>query len=226
MNRSKRPLILNRLESQAIDKQCTEIYGIPSNILMENAGRGIVDVFLRLKPKGKVVICCGGGNNGGDGLVVARHLDNHHIPVHVLLFIDPLMLKGDAKINYEIVHKSGIQITVMCSHEIQSLKPFLSEASWIIDALFGTGLKGEVKLPFNQIIQLMNEAKKPILSVDIPSGLYCDTGEVLGSAIQAAHTTTMLALKKGFSNPKAAAYLGEVHVIDIGAPRALLEKFV
>lgn len=226
MNRSKRPLILNRLESQAIDKQCTEIYGIPSIILMENAGRGIVDVFLSLKPKGKVVICCGGGNNGGDGLVVARHLDNHHIPVHVLLFIDPLILKGDAKINYDIVQKSCIPLTVVRSDDIQSMNPFLSEAAWIIDALFGTGLKGEVKSPFNQIIQLMNKAKKPILSVDIPSGLDCDTGEVLGAAIQSAHTTAMVALKKGFSNPNAAAYLGEVHVVDIGAPRVLLEKFM
>ncbi len=224
MNRSKLPPVLNRLESQTIDKQCTETYGIPSIILMENAGRGIVDVFLCLKPKGKVVICCGGGNNGGDGLVVARHLDNYHIPVHVLLFIDPLTLKGDAKINYDIVQKSGIPLTVIGFDDIQSLKLFLAEASWIIDALFGTGLKGEVKSPFNQIIQLMNAVQKPIVSVDIPSGLDCDTGEVLGSAIQAAHTTTMVALKKGFSDPKAAAYLGEVHVVDIGAPRVLLEK--
>lgn len=216
--------MLNRLESQAIDKQCTETYGIPSIILMENAGRGIVDVFLRLKSQGKVVICCGGGNNGGDGLVIARHLDNHHIPVHILLFIDPLTLKGDAKINYEIVQRSGIPLTVIRSDDIQSMKPFLSEASWIIDALFGTGLKGGVKSPFNQIIQLINEAKKQILSVDIPSGLDCDTGEVLGTAIQAAHTVTMVALKKGFTNPKAAAYLGEVHIVDIGAPRVLLEK--
>lgn len=224
MNKSKLTSVLNRLESQALDKQCTEIYGIPSIILMENAGRGIVDVFLRLKPEGEVVICCGGGNNGGDGLVVARHLDNHHIPVHVLLCVEPLTLKGDAQLNYEIVQKSGIPLTVICSDNLQSLEPFLSEASWIIDALFGTDLQGEVKSAFNQMIQLMNESKKSILSIDIPSGLDCDTGEVLGIAIQATHTTTMVAMKKGFRNPKAAAYLGKVHVVDIGAPRVLLEK--
>lgn len=225
MNKGNPPLVLNRLESQAIDKQCSETYGIPSIILMENAGRGIVDAFLSLNPKDKVVICCGGGNNGGDGFVVARHLDNRNIPVHVLLCVEPLTLKGDAKVNYEIVLKSGIPLTVICSDDVQPMKQFLSEASWIIDALFGTGLKGEVKSPLYQMIQLMNESKKSILSIDIPSGLDCDTGEVLGIAIQATHTFTMVALKRGFGNPKATTYLGKVNVVDISAPRVLLEKF-
>ena len=93
--RDPNSLILSRAESQSIDSLCMEKYGIPGIVLMENAGRGIVYYFLKLKCNGQVVICCGGGNNGGDGFVVARHLCNHNIPVQILLVtvqIPPLFI--------------------------------------------------------------------------------------------------------------------------------------
>ena len=210
-------LILSREDSQAIDRSFIEKYAIPGVVLMENAGRGIVDVFLNLKPQGKVLICCGGGNNGGDGLVVARHLNNLHIPVQVLLFVEPSRLQGDAKTNYEIVKRLDIQMQVV-KDDLQVLQENLANAEWVIDALFGTGLKSAVREPFVQVIQMINKSGKNVLAVDVPSGLDCDTGEVLGAAIQARHTVTMVALKKGFIRPGADLFLGKVDVVGIGGP--------
>lgn len=220
------PLILSRADSQEIDRLCMEKYGIPGVVLMENAGRGIVDYFLSLKPKGKVVICCGGGNNGGDGFVVARHLDNHGISVHVLLLSEPDRLKGDAKVNYDIVMKSEIAVSSISKANLHVVQSYLDEATWIIDALFGTGLQNQVKHPYDAIIHAMNASSKHIISIDIPSGLDCDSGEPLGIAVKASHTMSMVGLKKGFLNSKAKQYLSRIHIIDIGVPRVLLSHFL
>lgn len=221
----RHPLILSRIESQKIDRLCIEEYRIPGVVLMENAGRGIVDHFLSLKPEGKVVICCGGGNNGGDGFVVARHLDNLGIPVQVVLFSEPDRLIGDAQVNYNIVMKSEIKLSFFSQDNLHTLKSCLDEATWIVDALFGTGLKNQVKSPYDAIIHTINSSNKNVLSIDIPSGLDCDTGEPLGIAVKASHTVTMVGLKKGFLNPKAKQYINDVRIVDIGAPRVLLNQF-
>lgn len=163
---TSKPLVLSRIESQQIDKLCIEKYGIPGVVLMENAGRGIVDYFSGLNPTGKVVICCGGGNNGGDGFVVARHLDNHGISVHVLLFSEPERLKGDARINYDIVIKSEIAISSISNGNLHIVQSYLAEATWTIDALFGTGLQDQVKNPYDSIIHLMNSSSKNIMSIE------------------------------------------------------------
>ena len=210
-------LILSREESQAIDRLFIEKYSIPGIVLMENAGRGIVEVLLSLKPQGKVLICCGGGNNGGDGLVVARHLVNLHIPVQILLFVEPSSLQGDAKTNYEIVKRMDIPLLVV-KDDLQVLQEYLADPEWVIDALFGTGLKSAVREPFLQVIEMINKSAKNVLAVDVPSGLNCDTGEVLGAAVHAKHTVTMVALKKGFIRPGADLFLGKVDVVGIGGP--------
>ena len=90
-----------------------------------------------------------------------------------------------------------------------------------MDALFGTGLTGAVRPPFDAIIAAINASGRPVLAVDIPSGLDCDTGLSLGATIRAAHTVTFVAEKVGFANPAARQWLGQVHVVDIGAPRVL-----
>lgn len=217
-------IILNRNAARSLDKLTIEDYGIPGIVLMENAGLGVVDYFLANKLQGNVVICCGKGNNAGDGFVIARHLDNHNVSVHVLLFEEPSNMKGDAKINCNITIKSGIPITIIQKEEIHKIIPFLSKADLIVDALFGTGLQGQIRAPFDTIIQLINESNKMILSIDIPSGLDCDTGEPLGIAIKAGHTFSMIGFKKGFSNPKAKEYLGKIHIIDIGTPKILKQQ--
>jgi NAD(P)H-hydrate epimerase len=213
-------------EFRAIDRRAIEEFGVPGVVLMENAGRGAADVLVALGVSGPVTICCGKGNNGGDGFVIARHLDNFGLPVRVLLFADPDELTGDAAINYHIIAKSGLSITVHAGPTVDEagLIRELAASSWIVDALFGTGLAGPVRPPFDRVIAAINAGKARVLAVDIPSGLDCDTGQPLGATIRADHTVTFVAMKKGFGVPMAKEWLGQVHVVDIGAPRQLLTE--
>ena len=218
-------LLLSRDEARELDRRTIEELGIPGIVLMENAGRATVDYLLSCGVKGKIIICCGKGNNAGDGFVVARYLDNLDLPVHILLFADPGALTGDAKINYDIAVKTSIPMTIINNEHLPAaIHEKLSQAEWIIDAIFGTGLQGPVREPYYTIIRAINECKAKILSVDIPSGLDCDTGEPLGIAINAAHTVTFVGNKKGFTNPGAKKFLGHVHVAGIGTPKILLSQ--
>jgi NAD(P)H-hydrate epimerase len=191
---------------------------------MENAGRGAAELLISLGVSGLVAICCGKGNNGGDGFVIARHLDNRNVPVGVFLFAQPEELTGDALINYRIIAKAGLPMTIHpdASFNDVTFGAELARSAWIVDALFGTGLTGAVRPPFDRVIAAINASKARVLAVDIPSGLDCDTGEPLGSTVRANHTVTFVAMKKGFANVAAKEWLGQVHVVDIGAPRALL----
>jgi NAD(P)H-hydrate epimerase len=218
-------MYLSREQVRALDRRAIEEFGVPGIVLMENAGRGAAEVLISLGCKGPVLICCGKGNNGGDGFVIARHLDNRQIPVRVLLFADPGRLEGDAAINYQIIARSGLEISVYDGEFVNDarVRSELAKAEWIVDALFGTGLTGPVRKPFDQIIQCANESGRRILAVDIPSGMDCDTGQPLGPTVRAEHTVTFVAEKKGFANPLARNWTGQVHVVNIGAPRRLLE---
>ena len=102
----------------------------------------------------------------------------------------------------------------------------LTEADWLVDALFGTGLAGDVRPPWDHVITWINTSHSRVLAVDIPSGLDCDHGEPLGCAVRATHTATFVAPKKGFANPRSAAWTGEIKTISIGAPRLLLEQYL
>jgi NAD(P)H-hydrate epimerase len=218
-------MILSREQVRAIDRRAIDEFGIPGVVLMENAGRGAAEVLLSLGPQGRgVVVCCGKGNNGGDGFVIARHLDNRGVPVRVLLFAKSDELTGDAAINCEIVRRSGVPLEVRGGQpvDVEALRRELAAASWVVDALFGTGLAGAVRPPFDQVIAAINASGAQVLAVDIPSGLDCDTGAPLGPTVRAQHTVTFVAPKVGFAEPAAGAWLGTVHVVDIGAPRAAL----
>jgi NAD(P)H-hydrate epimerase len=217
-------MFLTRDQVREVDRRAIEEFGVPGVVLMENAGRGTAELLLRLDARGPVIICCGKGNNGGDGFVIARHLDNARVPVKVLLFADPAGLTGDAAINFRILDKAGFAITVITTEEATAkrVRQELAGAAWVVDALFGTGLNGPIKAPFDQIITAINECGVPVLAVDIPSGLDCDTGLSPGVAIHAQHTATFVAQKVGFANSAAHAYLGQVHVLPIGAPHEYL----
>jgi NAD(P)H-hydrate epimerase len=218
---------LSRQQVRELDRQASEIYGVSGVVLMENAGRGAAEVLLGLKVQGKVVLCCGKGNNGGDGFVMARHLDNHRIPVHILLFARLEDLRGDAATNYQIVARSGLPISIFGGEtlELSEVNRNLAEADWIVDALYGTGLQGPVRPPLDCVIEAVNKAGKKVLAVDVPSGLDCDTGQPMGATVRADHTVTFVDAKIGFSLPEASVWLGEVHVMDIGAPRRPVESF-
>jgi NAD(P)H-hydrate epimerase len=216
-------MIMTREQARELDRRAMEEFGVPGIVLMENAGRGMAELLRTLGIAGPVVICCGRGNNGGDGFVIARHLDNAGFQVRVLLFAEPTQLRGDAAVNYRILLASGISRTIFAEGPLEEDRfcRELADADWIVDALFGSGLRGSIQSPFDRVIAVINDSGKRVFAVDIPSGLDCDTGLPLSSAIRARHTGTVAALKKGFRQPAAAAYLGQVHLIDMGAPRGL-----
>ncbi len=211
---------LTREQVRALDRRAIDEFGVPGVVLMENAGRGAAEVLLRLGVHGRVVICCGKGNNGGDGFVIARHLANHRVAVRILLFCSPEELTGDAAINQRIGARLRLPLEVHAgpSPDIDAVKRELTAAEWVVDALFGTGLSGAVRPPFDKVIEAINASSAHVLAVDIPSGLDCDTGRPLGATVRAEHTVTFAAQKVGFARPEAAVWLGQVHLVDIGVP--------
>jgi len=218
---------LSRDQVRDIDRRATLEFGVPSIVLMENAGRGAAELLVGLGIQGTVVVCCGRGNNGGDGFVIARHLDIRGIPVRILLAGRAEDLAGDAAVNHGIAKQSGLPILDNVGDPTQSqlLGAELAAADWVVDALLGTGLAGAVRSPFDRLIGAINGCGSKVLAVDIPSGLDCDTGEPLGLAVRANHTATFVATKRGFLAAAARQWLGQVHMIGIGAPRRLLEEY-
>lgn len=214
---------LTRQQVRSIDRRAIDEFGMSGLVLMENAGRGCGEVLLRLGVHGRVVIACGKGNNAGDGFVIARHLDRRKIPVQIVLFADPAELAGDALANYNIASLAGIPIRV-CQHG-KDVEPLLAGMEWIIDALLGTGASGPPRPPLDEAIRLFNAAAGKKLAIDLPSGLDCDSGIPAEPTFRADHTCTFVAPKAGFANPAAAEFLGQIHVVDIGVPRRLLEEF-
>ncbi len=213
-----------REQSRMVDQLAVEQYGFSGLVLMENAGRGTADVLCRLGIAGPVAICCGKGNNAGDGFVIARHLDLRGHAVRVLLWAKPEELTGDAAANFRILEKTDVPITVFDGADHDRLASLIDDAAWIVDALLGTGARGEPRPPLDAVIDQLNAAAAPKLAVDLPSGLDCDTGRPAKHTIRAAETCTFVAAKIGFSMPSAVPYVGRLHVLDIGTPRKLLEQ--
>ncbi|MGE3780953.1 MAG: NAD(P)H-hydrate epimerase, partial [Pirellulaceae bacterium] len=187
---------LSREEVRDIARRAIEEYGMPGVVLMENAGRGTAELLVRLGCRGPVAVFAGKGNNGGDGFVIARHLDNHDIPVKILLLCRPGEIAGDAAINFRIVEAAGLSIHVAADGDVNStcLRE-LAGTEWIVDSLLGTGTRGEVREPFVTAIRHINGAPARVLAVDLPSGLNCDTGRPLGACVKAEHTATFVARK-------------------------------
>lgn len=215
---------LSREASRKVDQIAIEQFGMSGLVLMENAGRGCVDTLCDLGITGPVVICCGKGNNAGDGFVIARHLDLRGFSVKVLLWCDSSELRGDAQSNFAILQQTDVPIIVFDKDfDAGQLAEQLEGADWIVDALLGTGAKGDPRPPLDQVIPLLNQAPAERLGIDLPSGLDCDTGQPSAATFRADHTCTFVAPKLGFQNTAAQAYVGVVHVIDIGVPRQVLD---
>ena len=217
-------MLLSRDEARALDRRAMDEWGVPGLVLMENAGRGCAELLVRLGIEGRVAVCCGKGNNGGDGFVIARHLDNAGFRVAVCLFADPAGLSGDAAVMYRILAHGGPPVTAYPDGAVDEaqLRREFARADWVVDALFGSGLTGALRAPFDGIVRAINESPARVIAVDIPSGLDSDTGLSLGATVRAHHTATIAAPKKGFVRPEARPWLGTVHVIDMGVPRRLL----
>lgn len=217
-------MLLTRDLARELDRRAIEEFGVPGIVLMENAGRGMAELLIALGIHGRVVVCCGKGNNGGDGFVIARHLDSAGLAVQVLLFADPAELTGDAAVNYRIVERSGISVRTFAGPVIdaEALRQELAVADWVVDALFGSGLRGAIREPLDGVVTAINAAPGRVFAVDIPSGLDGDAGAPLGATVRAHHTATVAAARTGFVAAGAQAWLGRLHVVEIGMPRVLL----
>jgi len=196
--------------------------GVPGIVLMENAGRGVADWIEELGINGSVIIVGGKGNNGGDGYVIARQLQSRGYDARLILLVDPSLLAGDAALAWKAVESLPIPRTVFKGDE-KALAISLKGCDWIVDAMLGTGMAGDVREPFASAIRVVNEVAMSgvkVMAVDLPSGLDCDSGVPNDPTIRATHTATFVAPKFGFSARTAVPYLGEVRVIDIGAGRS------
>ena len=218
---------ISRDISRKIDDVAINEFGIPGIVLMENAGRQAAELLIQLGIHGPVTIACGKGNNGGDGFVIARHLNSLGFPVEALVFSQPDSIHGDAKTNYQILTKMDLTPLFFPSPlDFERITDLFQRSTWIIDALLGTGLTGETRSPYRELIDLINSTSCPVLSIDLPSGLDCDQGIALGTAVHATHTATLVAPKKGFSHPGASIFTGHIHTLDIGIPRKLIASLV
>lgn len=221
-------LRLTRNQSREVDRIAIEEFGIPSIVLMENAARGAVDAMRDLLPKAAAIgVMCGPGNNGGDGLAVARHLVIRGHRVFVLLTAPPPTFSGDAAINLNIALKLRIPVKHSTLIEEES-SVLMSDYDLLIDAVFGTGLNRPPNGPAKAFIRGMNRRglpfKFPLVSLDVPSGLDCDTGNPLGECVRATRTITFGSEKVGFAFPHARAFTGDVVVADVGVPQSVIDR--
>jgi NAD(P)H-hydrate epimerase len=224
-------IALTRDQCREIDRRAIEEYGISGLVLMENAGRGCVDVLQRLGIDGTVIILCGKGNNAGDGYVIARHLEIRGYDCRVVQLCPPNVLRGDAATNFAILRKTNVPVVeVDVAHMVESLRDSELRVSerrghvvWLIDAMLGTGAAGEPRPPFDAAIDWMNSHHAKKLAVDVPSGLDCDTGRPAAHTVRADHTCTFAAMKIGFLQASAKPYTGTIHVCDVGVPPRLIQ---
>lgn len=206
-----------------LDKAATEQFGISADLLMENAGQAVYSVILKelgITNK-RFVVFCGAGNNGGDGLVIARKIHSSGGEVTVFLLGDEAKFTGAAERNFEIVSKLPIEIWKVDS--IESIKPAVLHSDSIIDAIFGTGLARDVDGIHKDAIKLINEGKKTVFSVDIPSGIDGDTGEVMGTAVEADYTITFGLPKIGNMLYPGYEHCGKSYVSHISFPPSLYD---
>jgi ADP-dependent NAD(P)H-hydrate dehydratase / NAD(P)H-hydrate epimerase len=204
-----------------LDRRTIEDLGVPSLVLMENAGRSTYQILRREFPElaGLVVVLAGRGNNGGDGLVVARYLANDGIPVVVYLLAARDQVQGDALVNLKILEKLDVEIEeILGEDRLNDVLHRMSRAELVVDALLGTGLNSPVRGLFAQAIDRVNRTRTPVLAVDIPSGLSADTGEPLGVAVEADVTVTYGFPKIGQILPPGRDLVGRLWQVDISIP--------
>ncbi|RLF00275.1 MAG: bifunctional ADP-dependent NAD(P)H-hydrate dehydratase/NAD(P)H-hydrate epimerase [Thermoprotei archaeon] len=211
------PLTTSEMRSLELN---AEYLGVDRLLLMENAGAAVARVVKReAGPGGKVVVLCGPGNNGGDGMVAARHLaDAFH--VEVVLIAHPSRIRSsEARRNLEALRSMASTIALHVDPRGELACSLIKGANAVIDAIFGTGLRGPVASPYREVIEEVNRVAEPLkVAVDVPSGLNPDTGEVHGVAVKADVTVTFHAPKPGLLKPSAKEYVGELIVEPIGIP--------
>jgi hydroxyethylthiazole kinase-like uncharacterized protein yjeF len=217
--------LLTTKEMQKIDGWAKRTLGIAGTVLMENAGRGSVEVlkeYFRLRGL-KVLIMCGQGNNGGDGLVMARHLANEGSRVEVLLLGKGIKYKDEALVNYRTAKAASISIREISSARVARRLCNDFKPDCVVDAIFGTGFRGAPRGIFLDIIGLINTCGSFVFSVDIPSGIDGNTGGYEKACVHADATATMCLPKRGNLLYPGRGFAGDLHVIDIGIPYSMID---
>ena len=212
---------LSREQIRSIDRAAIETLGIPGVILMENAGRQCADAvegFLGSAAGRSVAIVAGAGNNGGDGYVVARHLDLRGASTTTFIVVPAEKITGDARVNLDVIRGLQHDVRELSGGRIARLAEMLKDFDVVVDAVGGTGIRGALRGDAATAVEQINAAGRPVVAIDIPTGLDCDTGAAPGPAVRAVLTVTFVARKIGFDAPGAAEYTGEVRVADIGIP--------
>ena len=210
--------ISNVNEMRNLDRRAIEEYGITQEILMENAGQAAYFTILKefgIKNKNFVTFC-GAGHNGGDGLVVTRKIYSNGGKVTVFILGDRSKFQGAAKQNFDIVSK--LQINVIDLHDVSLALETINKSDAIIDAIFGTGLDREVKGKYEDVVNMINASRKTVFSIDIPSGINGDTGQVMGTAVKADYTTTFGLPKIGNLLYPGFEFGGKLSVTHISFP--------
>jgi len=211
--------LVKAAEMREIDSHAINVLGIPGIVLMENAARGVCEVIYSNLEGSSALIVCGKGNNGGDGLAVARNLYNLGYDVEVVLTAPIEELKGDARKNAEIISALPIPLHVVNTPEkLFEVYTFGKDADFVVDALFGTGLSKPLEGFYAEIVDFINSLNKPVVSIDIPSGLSADTGRVIGPHVKASYTVTFAFPKVAHIFPPACYSVGELYVVDISIP--------
>jgi len=215
--------ILTSAEMAAVDR-AAQRGGIPSRVLMERAAEGIVEMAHAVFPgAGSVAVLCGPGNNGGDGLAAARLFKAAGADVRVLALDPPERWRGDSRANWEAVRSAGVPASRWPGPRGEASRA-LARADLIVDALFGTGLSRALSGAARRLVEAVNESGRPVLAIDVPSGLSGDTGALPGASIAARWTGAVAALKRCHVLSPARGRCGEIAVIDIGIPDGLVEK--
>lgn len=218
--------VLTPLEMKATDKN-TQYNHIPTLVLMENAGSKIADYIINNFPeKKKVSIYAGTGGNGGDGFVIARHLLNHGYKVRLFLLSKPENIKNDdSKINYEsikIIAQTDKNLKLSIITDSTQIQPDNSDI--IVDAILGTGVNGKLRQPISGAVDTINYSPAIVVSVDVPSGLNPENGQVADKTVVAHTTLTLHKMKTGLLKAQKT-YVGEINVLDIGIPK-VSEEYV
>jgi ADP-dependent NAD(P)H-hydrate dehydratase / NAD(P)H-hydrate epimerase len=219
--------ILNAAQMREADRFTIEEIGIPSLVLMENAGRQVVaaiEAAYEARLEGRVAVLCGRGNNGGDGFVVARTLAQRGIDAAVFVVGALSDVRGDARMNLDILGRLGITVVEVNDEQTWELHfSEISQCTLIVDAIFGTGLSAALSGMMETVVADVNASGIPIVSIDLPSGLSADTPHLIGDCIDASMTVTLGAPKLPLVLPPGEAHAGDVVIADIGIPHEVIE---
>ncbi|MBF0503022.1 MAG: NAD(P)H-hydrate dehydratase [Candidatus Riflebacteria bacterium] len=215
--------LVTATEMQAIDRHAIEQIGIPSLVLMENAGlKALLTLERALSGLGgkRFTIVCGRGNNGGDGLVMARHLFNHQIEVNTFIVGSPSELSPDATANLKILLNSNYQPIFMTQTEdLDHLRVALEFSDIAVDAIYGTGFSGHIEGYPREVVRIFNASRSKKISIDVPSGLCSNTGRLSNPSVIADLTVTLGLPKLGLYLHPGCETVGEIWVADIGLPQ-------